>query len=87
MPCREKSPFAPGGSIAFAEKANAAVEAGAIATIIYNNTTGIINMDLTGYRYNAPAVSITQADAQAIRAQSTQVQDDARARCCTMQAP
>ena len=65
------------GSIAFAEKANAAVEAGAIATIIYNNTTGIINMDLTGYRYNAPAVSITQADAQAIRAQSTQVQDDA----------
>lgn len=65
------------GSIAFAEKANAAVEAGAVATIIYNNTTGIINMDLTGYRYNAPTVSITQADAEAIRAQSAEVQDDA----------
>ena len=50
------------GSTSFFEKANAAVENGAVATIIYNNQPGTISMNLTGYLYEAPAVSITAAD-------------------------
>ncbi len=61
------------GDITFAEKANAATAAGAIATVIYNNTSGTINMDLTDYRNTAPCVSISQADGAWIRANSTPV--------------
>ena len=50
------------GSTSFFQKANAAVENGAVATIIYNNQPGTINMNLTGYLYTEPAVSITAAD-------------------------
>ena len=59
------------GETSFYEKANAAVEAGAIGVIIYNNQDGIINMDLTDYSYTAPVVSITQADGAIIKAAST----------------
>ncbi|MBR3991905.1 MAG: S8 family serine peptidase, partial [Clostridia bacterium] len=62
------------GETSFYEKANAAVSNGAVATIIYNNTDGVINMNLTGYSYTAPAVSITQADGAAIKAQSERVE-------------
>ena len=48
------------GSSSFFAKANAAVEQGAVAVIIFNNTAGSINMNLTGYKYKAPAVSITE---------------------------
>ena len=65
------------GETSFYEKAQLAVEAGAIATIIYNNQPGIINMDLSDYPYEQPAVSITQADGQVIKAASTPVTDDA----------
>lgn len=42
------------GSTSFYQKAEAAVKYGAIATIIYNNTTGVINMDLSSYTKTAP---------------------------------
>ena len=50
------------GSSSFFAKANAAAEQGAAAVIIANNTAGTINMNLTGYEYSVPAVSITQND-------------------------
>ena len=55
------------GNSSFYEKANNAIANGAIATIIYNNQPGVINMNLTGYSYTAPAVSITMDDADLFR--------------------
>ncbi len=65
------------GSTSFFQKGIAAVDAGAIATIIYNNTDGTINMDLTDYTKTEPCVSITQADGALIKSLSTPVTDDA----------
>ena len=62
--------FCSRGETSFFEKANAAAGLGAAATIIYNNTTGAIGLNLTGYEYTAPCVSITQDVAAAIRASS-----------------
>ena len=55
------------GSINFAAKAATAVENGAAGVMIYNNTSGIMAMDLTGYEDDAPCVSIRQADADVLR--------------------
>ncbi len=55
------------GTTSFYQKANAAVENGAIATIVYNNQPGTISMNMSGYLYTAPAVSITQADGQLLK--------------------
>ena len=65
------------GEISFFEKAQYAVEAGAIATFIYNNQAGVINMDLSDYKYTQPCASLTQADGAAVKAASTPVTDDA----------
>ena len=59
------------GTNSFSSKAVAAVAHGAIATIVYNNEPGVINMDLSDYQYTAPCVSITQEDGALIRAAST----------------
>ncbi|MGN1408816.1 MAG: S8 family serine peptidase [Eubacteriales bacterium] len=67
--------FVSRGSISFYQKAENAVNAGAIATIIYNNTTGTISMDLSSYTKTAPCVSITQADGNMIRENSTPSED------------
>ncbi|MCD7755075.1 MAG: S8 family serine peptidase, partial [Firmicutes bacterium] len=64
--------FCSRGTTSFYVKAEVAVELGAAATIIYNNTTGSINMDLSDYSYTAPAVSILQSQAAAIKAVSTE---------------
>lgn len=61
------------GETSFFEKANVAAGLGAAATIIYNNTSGIIGLNLTGYIYTAPCVSITQDSAAAIKAASEAV--------------
>ena len=50
------------GGSSFYVKANAAAANGAVATIVANNTAGVINMNLSGYEYTAPAVSILQND-------------------------
>lgn len=52
------------GGTRFYALANAGAGNGAIATIVCNNVPGTISMDLTGYNYSAPCVSITQADAE-----------------------
>ena len=67
------------GQNSFFEKGNAAVAAGAIATIVINNTTGVINMDLTDYEYTAPFVSVTQENGQWIEDNSQIVTDDSGA--------
>ena len=56
------------GETSFFEKANAAVGAGAVATIIVNNQPGTISMALDGYSYTNPCVSIKQAQGLAIKA-------------------
>lgn len=63
------------GETSFYEKAEAAVEAGAIATIIYNNQPGSINMNLADYTKTAPCVSITQAEGELFRANGTPSED------------
>lgn len=52
------------GETSFFEKANAAVEAGAIGVIIVNNQAGIIGLNLTGYLFTAPVVSMTQEEGE-----------------------
>ena len=54
------------GNSSFFEKANLAVENGAVATVIYNNVDGSISMNLTGYLHTNPAVSMDKADSDAI---------------------
>ncbi len=63
------------GETSFYEKAQLAVEAGAIATFICNNQPGVINMDLSDYPYTEPCASLSQTDGQAIMAASTPVTD------------
>ncbi len=60
-----------GGDVSFFEKANRACAAGAAGVVVYNNVDGTINMDLTGYTYDKPAVSITLPDMGAVLAAST----------------
>ena len=56
------------GTSSFYQKANAAVEAGAVALVIVNNQAGTISMALDGYNYTKPVVSIKQAEGEAIKA-------------------
>ena len=66
--------FCSRGTSSFFQKVNAAAQAGAVACVIYNNQPGVINMNLSGVTTNIPAVSITQADGLAIKAQSEAVE-------------
>ena len=59
------------GGINFYEKAENAVNHGAIATIVVNNQAGTINMNLSAYTKTAPVISITQADGALIKAAAT----------------
>lgn len=63
------------GNCSFFEKANRAVEHGALATVVYNNADGVINMNMTGYLYKKPAVFMTLADKSAVLAASVQNQE------------
>ena len=67
--------FVQRGGISFYLKGVNAVEAGAIATVVYNNAAGVINMDLSDYNKTAPCVSITMADGLAIWDASTKAED------------
>ena len=68
--------FVERGSISFSEKANQGGSYGAAAVIVYNNTTGTINMDLSDAQFDIPCVSITKADADMIRRASSYVEPD-----------
>ena len=64
------------GDISFYVKANNAVANGAVATIIANNQDGSIAMNLTGYEYDKPAVLISLADANYIKANAELVEGE-----------
>ena len=64
------------GSTSFYQKANAAAANGAAAVIIANNTSGTINMNLTGYEYTVPVVSITYYDGLVLKYYSEKVTTD-----------
>lgn len=57
-----------GGGLSFYVKVNNAAAAGARGVIVYNNTSGIINLNLTGITEDVPAISITMADGEALAA-------------------
>ena len=63
------------GEINFTEKARLAVEAGAIAVMIYNNQSGIIYLDMTEYLLDKPVVSLTKTQGEIIRKNSEPVKD------------
>lgn len=65
--------FVSRGSTSFYQKHEAAEKAGALACVVYNNTAGTINMDLSSSSARIPCVSITQADGAAVRSRSTPV--------------
>lgn len=67
------------GSINFTAKADNALAAGAIATIIYNNTDGTISMSTEGYNHTEPYISITKADAEIMRKAAEKVTVEAAA--------
>lgn len=59
------------GETSFFEKANAVAEAGAAGVVVVNNQDGIILMNLTGYEYEIPVVSITMADGESFKSNGT----------------
>lgn len=61
------------GEINFGAKATNAVNAGFIATVVYNNTEGALIMNMDGYEYTAPAVSVSQAVGNKLRDAATAV--------------
>ncbi len=61
------------GEINFSEKANNAANAGFAGSIIYNNVEGAISMDLTDYTGTGPAVSVSKANGDYLRASAEQV--------------
>ena len=63
------------GEINFGAKANNAVEAGFIATIVYNNTEGALIMNMDGYEYTAPAVSVSMTVGRKLRDAAVAVTD------------
>ena len=63
--------FCSRGEIYYSEKANAAASRKAAATVVYKKEAGLVNMDMTGYNYPAPAVFISQEDAKAVKDQAT----------------
>ena len=67
------------GTTSFFEKANAAVSRGAKAVAIVNNQEGGILLNLTGYEYNAPVVSLYQAGGEIFKNNGTPIlgEDDA----------
>ena len=72
MDLQGKVVFCSRGVTNFADKANTVMKLGAAAIIVYNNTVGDFGMNLTGYTYNNPAVSVSQAVADHVRENSTQ---------------
>jgi lactocepin len=67
--------FVSRGAITFGEKQMNAEAAGAIACFVYNNTSGTIGMTLKGSTAVIPCASITQADAEAVKAGAVKVSD------------
>lgn len=69
--------FCSRGSTNFADKANIAASGGAVALVVYNNADGDFGMNLTGYHYTAPAVSVSKAVGDYVRENSVVMTTDA----------
>jgi len=54
------------GDIRFADKVDAAAQAGAVGIVIYNHQPGVVNGSLTGPS-SIPAIMVSQADGQELR--------------------
>ena len=67
--------FVSRGAITFGEKQMNAEAAGAIACLVYNNTTGTIGMTLKGSTAVIPCASITKADAESVKAGAVKTSD------------
>ena len=63
------------GEINFGAKAANAVAAGFIGTVVYNNVEGNLIMNMDDYEYKAPAVSISLANGNKLRAAAEAVKD------------
>ena len=59
------------GGITFTDKVKNAVSHGAVAAIICNNQPGTISMSIEDDVYTIPAVSVTEADGEVIKAAAT----------------
>ena len=64
------------GSNSFYQKANYAVENGAVGVIIYNNAEGTFRMDLTDYKYTAPVVSVSGEVGALLKDNASELLDD-----------
>ena len=64
-----------GGGVSFPDKQALAQEKGAVACVVYNNTTGVINMQINTGSSNIPCVSITQSDGLFLKEQAEQGAD------------
>ncbi len=64
------------GTSSFVEKHQAAEEVGALACIVYNNTSGLLGLDLTGTTAAIPCVAITQENAQIMLDKAEAVTDE-----------
>ncbi len=72
--------FVSRGEVSFSTKANNAAGLKAAATVVYNNEHGAgVTMDLSDYVYAAPAVSISMADGQRVKAAAQEKTTDAGA--------
>ena len=65
------------GEINFTDKADNAVEHGALATLVYNNVVDNTIMVLEGYYESAPCAMISKEDAAAIKAGAAEAQTEA----------
>ena len=73
MDLNGKVVFCSRGTLNFVVKANNAMALGAKAVIVYNNAPdGVFGMDLTGISYARPCVSLSQQDADTVRAASVE---------------
>ena len=63
------------GEINFGAKATNAVEAGFVATIVYNNDDSALIMNMDGYTHTAPAVSVSRAVGSKLRNAAVAVTD------------
>ena len=64
--------FCSRGETNFSAKANTAVSLGAAAVVVYNTYDDNFGMDLTGYSYTAPVVSVPKSVADYVRSVSAQ---------------
>ena len=65
------------GVINFGDKANNAIANGFAATIVYNNTDGLLIMNMDGYNYDNPVASVSLVDGMKLRNAATPVTDEA----------